>query len=148
MFKKTITNLVLASLLIFSFSIYTSAQTDNNLSEQVKESDQKQESFQNELDKLFPTETDLFGEEKDNFAQGDLEQDVIPRVLRLMIILSGTAITLIFTYMGFRLVLARDDEAALTNLKNTFTQVVVGTILILSAFAIVVGIIEFFDALR
>ena len=148
MFKKTIIHLAMVALLIFSFSIYTSAQTNNDLSEQVQESDQTQESFQNELDSLFPTETDLFGEEKDNFAQGDLEQDVIPRVLRLMIILSGTAITLIFTYMGFRLVLARDDEAALTNLKNTFQQVVIGTILILSAFAIVVGIIEFFDALR
>lgn len=149
MFKKII---ITATILISAFTSTGLAQANqtqpnSDLSSQVQERDQLQDNFQQTLDSLLPSETELFGEEQGNFAQGDLEQDVVPRVLRLLIIISGVVITLVFTYVGFRLVLARGDEAQLTNLKNTFTQIVIGTIIILSAFAIVVGIIEFFDAL-
>lgn len=153
MIKKLLSQIIVTSLLIACLTHTTHAQASQNqpnsdLSQQIQENDQTQDNFQQTLDSLLPSETELFGQEQGNFAQGDLEQDVIPRVLRLLIIVSGVVITLVFTYVGFRLVLARGDEAQLTNLKNTFTQIVIGTIIILSAFAIVVGIIEFFDALR
>lgn len=153
MIKKLLSQIIVTSLLITCLTLTTHAQASQNqpnsdLSQQIQENDQTQDNFQQTLDSLLPSETELFGQEQGNFAQGDLEQDVIPRVLRLLIIISGVVITLVFTYVGFRLVLARGDEAQLTNLKNTFTQIVIGTIIILSAFAIVVGIIEFFDALR
>lgn len=148
MFKKTF-QILLLSTLLFVVPLSTIAQDTNTpVNTGVNEQDSQDKEFSESLDKLFPDETELFGSEKDNFAQGDLEQDILPRFLRLLVIISGTFITLIFTYVGFKLVISRDDEAELTNLKNTFTQVVIGTVIILGAFAIVIGIIQYFDSLR
>ncbi len=148
MFKKLLTISVLTYFTLLPFTAKAQDPAQPPQDNQVNENDQLEDNFSQALDDLFPTETELFGEEQGNFAQGDLEQDIVPRLLRLLVIISGTFITLIFTYMGFRLVLARDDDAELTNLKNTFTQVVIGTVLILSAFALVVGIVQYFDSLR
>jgi hypothetical protein len=154
MFKKFI-QITLLTFLISTSPFLVSAQnsTQDNSSTTttntgINESDSDEKEFSETLDKLFPSETELFDEEKGNFAQGDLEQDILPRLLRLLVIISGTFITIVFTYVGFRLVVSRDDESELTNLKNTFTQVVIGTVLILSAFALVIGIIQYFDSLR
>jgi amino acid transporter len=151
--KKLLLITIIGSIFIAPSSFAQTSPAEETQPININEQDEEQKEFNDQLQNLFPTQEDLFGEQEDNqspgfFAEGDLEQDLLPRFLRLLVIISGTFITVIFTYVGFRLVLSRDDEAELTNLKNTFAQVVIGTVLILSAFGIVVGIIQYFDSLR
>ena len=117
---------------------------------ELNTNDTTKKSYQNLLDQLLPTQSSLFKnlDNQNQLATGDLEQDVIPRFLRLLVILSGMIITIIFTYVAFKLVLAKDDESQLTNLKTTLLQIIIGTVVILSSFAIILGIVQYFDSLR
>lgn len=153
--KKILKTILIISLLTFPFFNISYAQDNEKTTQtgsEVQTNDETKDSFQNTLNQLLPNQTQLFGNESDSntnqFAEGDLEQDILPRVLRLLVTISGVAITLIFTYVAFQLAISRGDEAKLTSLKNTFTQIIIGTVLILSAFAIVVGILQYFDSLR
>lgn len=145
--------ITIIALIALSLTTPVYAQTPTSSSAtptQVNEKDTTEKSYQNTLDSLLPNQNTLFqgDDNKNQLATGDLEQDVIPRFLRLLILLSGMGITVIFVYVAFRLVIARDDESQLTNLKNTFTHIVIGTVVILSSFAIILGIIQYFDSLR
>lgn len=145
--------ITIIALIALSLTTPAYAQTPTSSSAtptQVNENDTTEKSYQDTLDSLLPNQNTLFqgDDNKNQLATGDLEQDVIPRFLRLLILLSGMGITVIFVYVAFRLVIARDDEAQLTNLKNTFTHIVIGTVVILSSFAIILGIIQYFDSLR
>lgn len=153
--KSTFKLSLLTLAFIFSFSTATQAQNPPPTSATIDDlnietNDENKRSFQDTLDKLLPTQSKLFNKNtnQNQLATGDLEQDIIPRFLRLLVLLSGMAITIIFTYVAFRLVLAKDDETQLTNLKTTFTQIIIGTMVILSSFAIILGIIQYFDSLR
>lgn len=145
--------ITIIALIAVSLTTPVYAQTPTSSSAtptQVNENDTTEKSYQDTLDSLLPNQNTLFqgDDNKNQLATGDLEQDVIPRFLRLLILLSGMGITVIFVYVAFRLVIARDDESQLTNLKNTFTHIVIGTVVILSSFAIILGIIQYFDSLR
>jgi hypothetical protein len=118
--------------------------------------------FNQKLDQLIPSQSSLFDrskrldadgngiisvEERIRLADGDLEQGLAPRLLRILIGFSGVALFCFFTYIGVRLLLSRGNEETYTNTKNIAVQVLVGSVLITASFGIVLGVIRFFNAL-
>ena len=152
--KKLLTLLLLVFCLNINFAV-ANAQDKTADKEGNGETEQTQSSTELELEEkinlLLPSQNALFDNSKKNLdepfriADGDLEQGLAPRVLRILIRFSTLGFFLFFTYAGLRLLLSRGNEETLTKTKDLIIQGVVGAILITASFGIVYGIIRFFD---
>jgi hypothetical protein len=158
--------LCLSLLLIFnlSFSVQTTLAE-----EVVEQTDEQEEStartpqeieYQEKLELIIPSQESLFDSSKrldtnDNgiieegeklrLADGDLEQGLAPRILRILIAFSGIGFFVLFTYTGVRLILSRGNEETYAALKDQMVQLVIGTVLITASFGIILGVIRFFN---
>ncbi len=158
--------LCLSLLIIFnlSFSIQTTLAE-----EVVEQTDEEQEStartaeeieYQEKLELIIPSQESLFGSskrldtndngiieegEKFQLADGDLEQGLAPRILRILIAFSGIGFFVLFTYTGVRLILSRGNEETYAALKDQIVQLVIGTVLITASFGIILGVLRFFN---
>jgi hypothetical protein len=63
-------------------------------------------------------------------------QKFIEGVLQSIVMIALPIITIFIVYSGFLFISARGNEAKLSNAKNNFTYVIIGTILILSAWVL------------
>ena len=105
------------------------------------------------VDSLVPSQFDLFGnskrledDESVSFASGDLEQDIAPRFVKIIVSFSAIAAFLLFTYAGIRLILAQHNEEELKKAKDTLMWAVVGSVIIAASFAIILGVFQLFDS--
>ena len=86
-------------------------------------------------------------DEKIRLADGDLEQGLAPKLLKILIQFSPIAFTIFFVYAGVRLILSRGNEDAYTNTKNMIVEALIGVVLITASFAIIIGVVRLFDSL-
>ena len=96
-------------------------------------------------DELFDSSSRLEDDEEVKFAAGDLEQEVVPTFLKIIIQFSSLFIFGLFTYAGIRLILARNDEEALKKAKDTLIYSVVGAAIIGGSLGMIVGVLRLFD---
>lgn len=119
-------------------------------------------TYEEKLNILIPSQESLFDfskrndtnqdgvisdDEKIRLADGDLEQGLAPKLLKILIQFSPIAFTIFFVYAGVRLILSRGNEDAYTNTKNMIVQALIGVVLITASFAIIIGIVRLFDSL-
>ncbi len=119
---------------------------------------------QNLIDKLLPNQDKLFKHSKKidldlnqeitedeqiyRLAEGDLEKQILPRIFQLVFLLSGTVFMGIFVYAGIMLIVRQDEEEALTKTKNILIDSLIGVIVIGVSYAIITGVISYFDLIR
>jgi len=89
------------------------------------------------------TESKALKDKNVQFVEGDLETEVLPRVLRIIFSLSSLLIMIIFVYAGIRLVFAQGDEEELGNAKNMLVYSIVGAVIIMISFGLVTGVVSF-----
>jgi hypothetical protein len=159
-FLKFILTLALSTLFILptTFAEDVIEQTDES-QESTARTPQEIE-YQEKLELIIPSQESLFDSskrldtnnngvieegEKLRLADGDLEQGLAPRVLRILIAFSGIGFFVLFTYTGVRLILSRGNEETYAALKDQIVQLVIGTALISASFGIILGVIRFFN---
>ena len=89
------------------------------------------------------TESKALKNKNVQFVEGDLETEVLPRVLRIIFSLSSLLIMIIFVYAGIRLVFAQGDDEELGNAKNMLVYSIVGAVIIMISFGLVTGVVGF-----
>jgi hypothetical protein len=114
------------------------------------------------IDKILPSQSDLFDnskrldknndgtvdeDEQLRLIEGDLEQEVAPRIIRILVGFSSLGFTVLFTYAGVKLLLSRGNEEELTKAKDLLIHVIIGTAVLLGSFAIIVGVLRFFNSI-
>lgn len=114
------------------------------------------------VDQILPSQSDLFDnskkldknndgqiseDEQVRLIEGDLEQEIAPRIVRLFIGFSGLGIMILFTFAGVKLLLSRGNEEELTKTKDLIIHVIIGTAIIAGSFAIIVGVLRFFNSI-
>jgi hypothetical protein len=160
---KKISLLILSLTLTFSLSLTTFAEENkDSKTETPSEREQRNLDSQQRIQRLLPSQEALFDRarradldqsgvidenERIRLADGDLEQELAPRLLSLLIGFSSILIMIFFVFAGARLILSRGDEEALTKTKQLIVQAVIGTFLIVGSFGIIVNIIRLFNAL-
>lgn len=72
----------------------------------------------------------------------DLMQGIVPQAIRLLLMLTGTASFIIFVYAGVMLVIAQGNEQEVTKFKNIVIWSMVGLVFIITAYALVSGIMQ------
>jgi len=110
-----------------------------------------QDKAQQALDKLRSngedlkkiTESKAIKDKNVQFVEGDLETEVLPRLIRIVFSLSSLLIMIIFVYAGIRLVFSQGDEEEMGNAKNMLVYSVVGAVIIMISFALVTGVVGF-----
>jgi len=110
-----------------------------------------QDKAQQALDKLRSngddlkkiTESKAIKDKNVQFVEGDLETEVLPRLIRIIFSLSSLLIMIIFVYAGIRLVFSQGDEEEMGNAKNMLVYSVVGAVIIMISFALVTGVVGF-----
>lgn len=141
--RKLITSLLISVLLL------TNAQL---AFAQIQKEDQLN-TVEEYLDVLVPDQNELFGDSDklDNgevkLAEGDLEQEIAPRFVRIIVQFSALAGLILMVFAGVRLILARDNEEEVKKAKDTMIYALIGVIVISGSFAIIVGILRIFDNL-
>lgn len=155
MIKKTILTLVLLTSL---------AQASNGATEPDTTNTQDSNVQFNMIEKLVPSQDKLFkgskkldvsrdqqiteDEQVFSLAQGDLEKDLIPRILQIIFFLSATGFTILFMYAGIMLIIKQDEEEELTKVKKLFVNSLIGAVIISVSYAVVTGIISYIDFIR
>jgi hypothetical protein len=119
-------------------------------------------SYEEKLELIIPSQGSLFDNskkldtdgdgfldenEKIRLADGDLEQGLLPQIIRILIGFSSVGFFAFFTFAGVRLLLARGNEEALTKTKDLIMQGVIGSVIIVGSFGIVIGIVRLFNSL-
>ena len=89
------------------------------------------------------TESKAIKDKNVQFVEGDLETEVLPRLIRIIFSLSSLLIMIIFVYAGIRLVFSQGDEEEMGNAKNMLVYSVVGAVIIMISFALVTGVVGF-----
>lgn len=133
-------------------------QTDENKDSTARTAEEIE--YQEKLELIIPSQESLFDSskrldtnnngvieegEKLRLADGDLEQGLAPRILRILIAFSGIGFFVLFTYTGVRLILSRGNEETYAALKDQIVQLVIGTVLITASFGIILGVLRFFN---
>ncbi len=106
----------------------------------------KQEDFiqhSKNLDTINPDKK-LDADEKQQivFTEGDLETEILPRIIKIITYSSFLIFTGIFIYAGARLLTSYGDEAVYTEVKNLILNTIIGVAIILSSYAIIYGVIQ------
>lgn len=147
--KKLLTTLLLGILLATNAQL-AFAQDDELPRIQTQEDP---DDIQEYLKVLVPNQDQLFGG-SDNLENGevrlvdkDLEQEVAPRILRIIVQFSAIAGLILMVYAGIKLIVSRDNEEEIKKAKDTLIYALVGVIVIAGSFAIIVGILRIFDNL-
>jgi hypothetical protein len=167
MTQRILSLLILFTLLIGNGTIAFADQHDTTSEKDAESSTEapnpsEDKSYQEKLNILIPSQESLFDNSKRNdanqdgqisdnerirLADGDLEQGLAPKLLKILIQFSPIAITVFFVFAGVRLILSRGNEDAYTNTKNMIVQALIGFVLITASFGIIIGIIRLFDSL-
>ena len=86
--------------------------------------------------------------EDTRFVEGDLEEEVFPRVLKFIFATSSFLIMIIFIYAGIRLVVSQGEEEELKTAKNMLIYSIIGAIIIMASYGIVIGLAGYLSALN
>lgn len=158
---KKIFLILLSVSLLLTFPVLTFAEEEEE-AQPTTERQQRALDSQQRIQRLLPSQEALFDrsrradldqsgtiddDERIRLADGDLEQDLIPRLVSILIGFSSVLIMIFFVFAGARLILSRGDEEAMTKTKQLIVQTLIGTILIVASFGIVVSVIRLFNAL-
>ncbi len=156
--KKLITYILLIISLTTQITLASNGATevdDINTNESIKHN--LMEQLIPNQDKLFKgskkLDQDLNQEITENeqifrLAEGDLEKEILPRVFQIGFFLSGTVFMIILIYAGIKLIANQDNEESLTKTKNLIINTLMGVAFIGAAFAVITGIISYFDLIR
>lgn len=158
---KKIVSTLLCVFLLLSFPLVTFAEEEEG-NQTTTERQQRTLDSQQRIQRLLPSQEALFDRsrradidqsgviddnERIRLADGDLEQELAPRLVSIIIRFSSILIMIFFVIAGARLILSRGDEEALTKTKQLIVQVLIGSILIVGSFGIIVSIIRLFNVL-
>lgn len=104
------------------------------------------------LEELVPSQDDLFDNSHRlqngdvSFADGDLEKEVAPSILRILVTFSAILLMIYFTFLGIRLAISRDNEEVIKKTKDGIINGLIGVVIIAASFGIIVGILRLFDS--
>ncbi len=156
--KKLITYILLIISLTAQITLASNGATE------VDKTSPNESIKHNLMEKLIPNQDKLFkgskkldldlnqeiteNEQIFRLAEGDLEKEILPRVFQIGFFLSGTVFMIILIYAGIKLIANQDNEESLTKTKNLIINTLMGVAFIGAAFAVVTGIISYFDLIR
>lgn len=156
--KKLITYILLI------ISLTTQITLASNGATEVDKTSTNESIKHNLMEKLIPNQDKLFkgskkldqdlnqeiteNEQVFRLAEGDLEKEILPRVFQIGFFLSGTVFMIILIYAGIKLIANQDNEESLTKTKNLIINTLMGVAFIGAAFAVITGIISYFDLIR
>lgn len=124
-----------------------------------------QQTYQQLRDSLIPKQSDFIQKSKNldvdgnnkvseeeqkliQFTEGNLETQILPRILKMLIYSSILIFTGLFVYAGVILLISNGNEQAFTQLKNLIVNTLIGVGVILGSYAIVYGIVTILQNLR
>ena len=129
-----------------------------------KHIDEFRKTYQSLKDALVPKQTDFLQNSKNldtnntrkiddeekviQFTEGNLETQVIPRIIKFILYASFLIFTGIFIYAGTILATSQGDETTYTEIKNLIVNTLIGAGFILASYAIVIGIISILTNLK
>jgi len=155
--------------ILLSFSVLTHAQEDarqpETQSADSRTEQKKEKTYQELLNELVPKQEDFIQNSKNldvnnnqkvdenekkaiQFTEGDVETQVIPRIIKFIIYASFLIFTGIFIYAGALLATSQGNENTYTEIKNLIVNTLIGVGFILAAYAIVVGVIGILTNLK
>ena len=174
--KSTITTLILTLAMFTQISVFASTGTTaspqqgaNPSSTETPTADQynqeNQQSYQQLRDSLIPKQAEFIQKSKNldidgsidvsekeqkqiQFTEGNLETQILPRILKIIIYSSILIFTGLFIYAGIILVISNGDEASYTEVKNLIVNTLIGVGVILGSYALVYGIVTILQNLR
>ncbi|MBT5347002.1 hypothetical protein HOJ01_00530 [bacterium] len=82
------------------------------------------------------------------FTEGNLETQILPRILKILIYSSILIFTGLFIYAGVILIISNGDEASYTEVKNLILNTLIGVGVILGSYAIIYGLVTILQNLR
>lgn len=176
--KKTISFIILNLILILSLNITSTYAETNQGSPSQSATDsttrpnaenqyqnENQQSYQQLRNSLIPKQTDFIqksknldidGDQKVSeseqkqilFTEGNVETQILPRILKIIIYSSILIFTGIFIYAGIILVISNGNETSYTEVKNLIVNTLIGVGVILGSYAIIYGIVTILQNLR
>ena len=126
---------------------------------------ENQQSYQELRNSLIPKQTDFIQKSKNldidgdikvsekeqkqiQFTEGNLETQILPRILKILIYSSILIFTGLFIYAGIILIISNGDEASYTEVKNLIVNTLIGVGVILGSYAIIYGLVTILQNLR
>ena len=82
------------------------------------------------------------------FTEGNLETQILPRILKILIYSSILIFTGLFIYAGIILIISNGDETSYTEVKNLIINTLIGVGVILGSYAIIYGLVTILQNLR
>lgn len=73
---------------------------------------------------------------------GDLKKEIVPQLIRLILMLAGTISFAVFVYAGVMLIYAQGNEEEITKFKNIIIWSLVGLAFVAASYAIVSGVLK------
>lgn len=73
---------------------------------------------------------------------GDLQTEILPSAIKILLGLVGTVTFAVFSYAGVMLVIAQGKEEDITKFKNILIWSLVGLVFIVTAYALVRGVMN------
>ncbi len=127
--------------------------------------EQNRQSYQDLRNSLIPKQTDFIQKSKNldidsntkiseseqkqiQFTEGNLETQILPRILKILIYSSILIFTGLFIYAGIILIISNGDEASYTEVKNLIVNTLIGVGVILGSYAIIYGLVTILQNLR
>jgi len=92
--------------------------------------------------KLLPEAGYVDGVNPKVLPTGDLQYEILPRIIKIFLGVSGAITTGVFVYVGIMLLTHLGNEDAITKFKKSFIFSAVGLALIITAYGIVYGILN------
>ena len=126
---------------------------------------QNRQSYQDLRNSLIPKQTEFIQKSKNldidsntkiseseqkqiQFTEGNLETQILPRILKILIYSSILIFTGLFIYAGIILIISNGDEASYTEVKNLILNTLIGVGVILGSYAIIYGLVTILQNLR
>lgn len=73
---------------------------------------------------------------------GDLKFEIIPQLIKILLMLTGSVSFIVFVYAGIKLIIAQGNDEEITKFKNILLWSAVGLVFITTAYALVSGILQ------
>lgn len=172
----TVLNLCLIFTLNINSSFAETPQTQGSQSQPATDSStrpdaenqyqqENQQSYQQLRESLIPKQSDFIQKSKNLdidgnqkvseseqkqilFTEGNLETQILPRILKIIIYSSILIFTGIFIYAGMILVISNGNESSYTEVKNLIVNTLIGVGVILGSYAIIYGLVTILQNLR
>lgn len=118
-------------LLIFGLTLVAPVPAADALNPSIKE----------KVDQILPTDIIKKGG-KTLLPVGDLKEDIVPRAIRIFLMLMGTVSLIVFVYAGIMLIIAQGNEEEIKKFKTIIVWSLIGLVFITTSYAIVRGVMQ------